>query len=80
VNLACAEGHPPDVMDMSFASQAPATLYLAENAHKLKPGVYAMPHELDEDVAMRRLEATGVRVDKLTKEQKTYMTGWREGT
>ncbi len=80
VNLAMAEGHPPEVMDMSFANQARAVLYLNENSDDLEPGVYPVPKLVDEDIAARKLEAMGITIDELTKEQEAYLTGWREGT
>ena len=80
VNLAAAEGHPPEVMDMSFANQALGARWMLEHAPKLKPIVHVMPEELDRRVAALKLEAMGVRIDRLTAEQKAYITGWREGT
>ncbi len=80
VNLAMAEGHPPEVMDMSFANQARAVLYLNENSKGLDPVVHDVPIEVDEDIAQRKLNAMGIRIDELTEEQHEYMTGWREGT
>jgi adenosylhomocysteinase len=80
VNLAAAEGHPPEVMDMSFANQAMAVRWLAVEQPKLEPRVYAMPAELDREVARLKLEAMGVRIDSLTAEQQRYLRGWREGT
>jgi len=80
VNLAAAEGHPPEVMDMSFANQAMALRWLAVDEPKLDAQVYPMPEVLDRKVAALKLEAMGIRIDTLTKEQERYMTGWREGT
>ncbi|MGC8874210.1 MAG: adenosylhomocysteinase [Chloroflexia bacterium] len=80
INLAAAEGHPPSVMDMSFANQALAAEYLVRNNGKLEPRVYRMPEELDRAVARLKLEAMGVRIDTLTPEQERYLKSWEEGT
>ncbi len=78
VNLAAAEGHPSEVMDMSFANQAMACKYV--NEHKLKPGVYPIPREIDDLVARMKLETMGIKIDNLTSEQKNYLKSWEEGT
>lgn len=80
VNLAAAEGHPPSVMDMSFATQALATEYCLQQKGKLKPAVHTLPVELEQYVAGHKLESMGVTIDELTSEQKAYMTGWEQGT
>lgn len=80
VNLAAAEGHPPDVMDMSFANQALAVKWLVENKGKLQNKVYGVPEEIDREVARRKLKTMGIRIDKLTREQIKYMKSWKEGT
>ncbi|MCL4366396.1 adenosylhomocysteinase [Patescibacteria group bacterium] len=80
INLASAEGHPPDVMDMSFANQALAAEFLVQNKGKLKVGVYTVPIELDDMIAALKLESLGVKIDKLTEEQKKYLASWHEGT
>ncbi len=80
INLASAEGHPPDVMDMSFANQALAAEYLVQNKGKLKAGVYTIPTELDNMIAELKLESLGIKIDKLTEEQKKYLSSWNEGT
>lgn len=80
VNLASAEGHPPEVMDMSFANQALAAEYILKNARKLKPAVYNLPKSIDEKIAFYKLAALGIRIDKLTPEQKKYLSSWQEGT
>ncbi len=80
INLASAEGHPPDVMDMSFANQALAAEYLVQNQGKLKVGVYTIPQEMDEMIATLKLESLGVKIDKLTPEQEKYLSSWNEGT
>lgn len=76
VNLACAEGHPASVMDMSFANQALAAEYLLENADKLENKVYDVPQEIDEGVAEVKLETLGIHIDELTPEQIAYMNSW----
>ncbi len=78
VNLVSAEGHPPDVMDMSFANQALAAEYLVKN--KLKVGVHKIPEELDTMIAQLKLESLGIKIDSLTEEQKKYLSSWNEGT
>lgn len=80
VNLGAAEGHPAEVMDMSFADQALATEYLVKNKGKLKPAVYVLPKELDAQVARIKLAAMGISIDTLTPEQKKYLSSWTEGT
>ncbi len=80
VNLAAAEGHPPTVMDMSFANQALAARYILEHHNELEAKVYTLPREIDDEIAMRKLEAMGIKIDELTEEQKAYLSSWREGT
>jgi adenosylhomocysteinase len=80
INLAAAEGHPASVMDMSFANQALAAEYLAKNHKSLEKKVYPVPEELDKKVARLKLEAMGVKIDKLTAEQEEYLASWSEGT
>ncbi len=80
VNLAAAEGHPPEVMDMSFSNQALLAEYIVENGKKLQPAVYSVPQEIDSRVARLKLGALNVRIDRLTPEQERYMAGWKEGT
>ncbi len=80
INLSAAEGHPPDVMDMSFANQALAAEYLVQNKGKLKTGVYTVPQELDDIIAALKLESLGIKIDVLTEEQKKYLASWNEGT
>ncbi|MGI0091520.1 MAG: adenosylhomocysteinase [Nitrososphaerales archaeon] len=80
VNLAAAEGHPSEVMDMSFANQFLSILRLAKEGKNLKPGVYGIPRSQDEQVAKLKLESLGIKIDKLTRDQVKYLTGWEEGT
>jgi adenosylhomocysteinase len=80
VNLGAAEGHPADVMDMSFSNQALAAEYLAVNAGKLEPRIYTLPDEIDAEVARIKLEQMGGGLEVLTEDQKAYLSGWQEGT
>ncbi len=80
INLAAAEGHPASVMDMSFANQALAVDHLVKNHESLPKDVFPVPRELDERVARMKLEAMGVRIDRLTPEQEKYLASWSEGT
>jgi adenosylhomocysteinase len=80
INLAAAEGHPASVMDMSFANQALSCEYLAKNHANLEKKVFAVPVELDKRVARLKLEAMGVKIDKLTPQQEEYLASWSEGT
>ncbi len=79
VNLASAEGHPSEVMDMSFANQALCTENLAKTKKK-PPKVYPVPKEIDETVAKLKLKSMKVDIDKLTDEQKKYLGTWETGT
>ncbi len=80
INLVCADGHPPDVMDMSFANQALCAEYAVKHEGELEPRVYLVPDEVDMAVARLKLEALGVRIDQLTPEQEAYLASWRLGT
>jgi len=80
INLSAAEGHPAVVMDMSFANQALCAEYIVKNHAKLGKKVYPVPHDIDENIAALKLRAMGVEIDKLTAEQKKYLTSWEEGT
>jgi adenosylhomocysteinase len=80
VNLAAAEGHPAQVMDMSFANQALSAEYLVNNHQKLENKVYKVPDELDFEVAKIKLDAMGIKIDELTEEQKEYLSSWEYGT
>jgi adenosylhomocysteinase len=80
VNLAAAEGHPPSVMDMSFATQALATEYCVQNKGKLTAKVYNVPAEVEQYVARHKLASMGISIDELSEAQKQYMTGWEQGT
>lgn len=80
INLASAEGHPSSVMDMSFANQALCVEYILKNAKKMKKDVYSVPVEIDELIASLKLASMGIKIDKLTAEQKKYLGSWEEGT
>ncbi len=80
INLAAAEGHPASVMDMSFANQALCLEHLVKNKGKLKPDVYPVPEEIDNEVGRLKLKAMNISIDSLTKEQKKYLESWEEGT
>jgi adenosylhomocysteinase len=79
VNLAAAEGHPSEVMDMSFANQALCAEYIAKS-EKLDTKVYVVPKAIDEQIAELKLQAMGVQIDKLTAEQEKYLSTWEMGT
>src|SRR5689334_4619897 len=80
INLASAEGHPPSVMDMSFADQALSCEFVVKNAATLEKRVYKVPEEIDKRVAKLKLESMGIKIDRLTPEQEEYLAGWSEGT
>ncbi len=80
INLASAEGHPSSVMDMSFANQALCVEYLIKKSKKLKNDVYSVPREIDSMIGELKLKSMGIKIDKLTAEQKKYLDSWEEGT
>jgi len=80
VNLVAAEGHPSEVMDMSFANQAYAVKYIVENRNKLQRHVYTLPRKIDEDIARLKLKSMDIEIDTLTKEQRKYLSSWDLGT
>ena len=80
VNLAAAEGHPPSVMDMSFANQALASEYIATNHASLEPGVHVLPREIDTEIASLKLQSMEMGFDTLTAEQEKYLNSWESGT
>ena len=80
VNLACAEGHPASVMDMSFATQALASEYAVKNQGKLEKKVYVLPHEVEQQIAATKLGSMKVAIDTLTEEQVSYLNSWETGT
>ncbi len=80
INLAAAEGHPASVMDMSFAGQALAAKYLIDHKGELENRVYTIPAAVDQEIARIKLDAMGIHIDTLTKEQAHYLDSWEEGT
>jgi adenosylhomocysteinase len=80
VNLAAAEGHPSEVMDMSFANQSLTAEYVWKKGGTLEKKVYGVPVEIDKQVAMLKLMTRGVTIDRLTREQKKYLSSWEMGT
>ncbi|MFN2470659.1 MAG: adenosylhomocysteinase [Gaiellaceae bacterium] len=80
VNLSAAEGHPAQVMDMSFANQALSVEYAIQHAGELERKVYGVPEDIDREIARLKLETMGIRIDTLTDEQARYLASWDEGT
>ena len=80
INLSAADGHPDSVMDMSFAGQALAAEYGWKNRNKLRKQVYSLPEKIDKLIASIKLKSEEIKIDKLTREQKKYLTSWKEGT
>jgi len=80
INLAAAEGHPSSVMDMSFANQALSAEFMLRNSATLENDVYSVPQDIDTEIARLKLNAMGVKIDKLTPEQKKYLASWEMGT
>ena len=80
VNLAAGQGHPVEIMDMSFSIQAVSAAYLARKAKGLEPRVYPVPRQLDDRVARLKLRSMGLALDRLSPDQREYLDSWREGT
>jgi len=80
INLAAAEGHPAQVMDMSFCNQALSVEYLSKNYKKLQNKVYGVPQDIDKKIAYLKLNSMGIKIDALTKEQQKYLSSWELGT
>ena len=80
INLSAAEGHPAQVMDMSFANQALAVEYAVANAGALERKVYPVPEDIDREIARLKLETMNVEIDRLTEEQERYLDSWDQGT
>ena len=80
INLAAAEGHPSSVMDMSFANQALSIEYMVKSKKSFEKDVYPVPKEIDMAIAKEKLSSMNVKIDKLTAEQKKYLTSWSMGT
>jgi len=78
VNLASGDGHPAEIMDMSFALQALSARYIVKNQGRLENRVYDVPDDIDHRVASMKLKAMGISIDKLTDEQKRYLQSWGE--
>ncbi|HEY4479351.1 MAG TPA: adenosylhomocysteinase, partial [Candidatus Paceibacterota bacterium] len=80
VNLSAAEGHPSEVMSMSFCGQVLACEYLVKNHKKLGKKVYALPSTVDDTIAALQLETMGIQIDSLSAKQKKYLSSWQTGT
>jgi adenosylhomocysteinase len=80
INLAAAEGHPANVMDMSFANQALAAEYMVGHHEDLADDVHPVPEPIDREIARLKLAASGIRIDRLTPEQRKYLSSWEMGT
>ena len=80
VNLAAAEGHPSEVMSLSFCGQALACEYIVKNAKRLQAAVYSLPSEVDQTISALQLKTMGISIDSLTAKQKKYLSSWQEGT
>jgi adenosylhomocysteinase len=80
INLAAAEGHPPSVMDMSFANQALSAEFLVQSRGTLQKKVYGVPQAIDQEIARLKLESMGIRIDRITDSQKKYLSSWEVGT
>jgi adenosylhomocysteinase len=83
INLAAAEGHPASVMDMSFANQSLGAEYLVKmhkSGRKLDNDVFSVPADIDTNIAKLKLASLGIKIDKLSAEQKKYLSSWQEGT
>ncbi|MCG7844112.1 MAG: adenosylhomocysteinase, partial [Methanomassiliicoccales archaeon] len=80
MNLAAGQGHPVEIMDMSFSIQALALEHMVKNHGRMEPKVYSVPPEMDELVARIKLKTMGLSIDELTSAQKRYLVDWQEGT
>ncbi|GAJ03697.1 unnamed protein product, partial [marine sediment metagenome] len=80
VNLVAAEGHPSEVMDMSFANQFLALLQLSREGRNMEKKVYVLPPQQDQEIARIKLETMGIRIDSLSKAQESYITDYSAGT
>ena len=76
VNIAASNGHPAEIMDMSFAVQLLSALYIKEHHETLQPGVINVTDEIDDVIARRKLDAWGISIDHLTEEQEKYLSSW----
>ena len=80
MNLAAGQGHPAEIMDMSFATQALGIEYMSQNYQNMEPVVHRVPDMIDSKIAAIKLESLGVKIDHLSEDQIKYTTGWQEGT
>jgi adenosylhomocysteinase len=80
INLAAAEGHPSSVMDMSFANQALCLEHMVTTANSLALDVHPVPEKIDTAIAKEKLVSMGIKIDRLTREQKQYLSSWTIGT
>jgi adenosylhomocysteinase len=80
VNLVSGQGHPAEIMDLSFSVQARGAEYMAEKGKKLEPGVHTLPREIDEELARLKLKSMHATLDRLSPAQKKYLSSWSEGT
>ena len=80
INLAAAEGHPPSVMDMSFANQSLSVEFIVKSADTLQNRVYPVPQDIDEGIARLKLQTMGISIDTLSSEQTEYLESWDQGT
>ena len=80
MNLAAGQGHPAEIMDMSFSTQALGLIHMVKNYKGLAKGVHNVPEAIDQEIARIKLESMGVEIDALTEEQLSYIGGWEEGT
>jgi adenosylhomocysteinase len=80
MNLSAGQGHPVEIMDMSFSIQALALEHLVRNSDSLMPEVYPIPKEMDDEVARLALSSMGLTIDTLNQDQLDYLHGWKEGT
>lgn len=80
MNLSAGQGHPVEIMDMSFSIQALSIEHLVKNYASMEAGVHNVPTDIDRSVAEIKLKTLGIQIDSLTNEQKTYLEGWQEGT
>jgi adenosylhomocysteinase len=78
VNLTAGDGHPVEIMDLTFAVQALCAHHLANNSRTMENGVHLLPNEIDDEVARMKLDAVGMGVDSLTPEQEGFLASWRE--
>jgi adenosylhomocysteinase len=76
VNLSAGEGHPAEIMDLTFSVQALSASYLLQNARNMEPAVHALPAEIDESIARAKLAALGLEIDALTPEQEAFLHAW----